>query len=631
MAVRMRVRGTVARSTTLPLVGAFALLALAVLVFGPGSASAARETDELSGSFTGTGTSKFIRPTGVAVDNSNGLSSGDVWVLDPEASRVEKFDGAGNFLLMIGKGVNVTTGGDICPVAPTDECGPGTFGSVPGGFSSPGYIGVDSSTGPSKGDVYVSDGNGYVQKFESDGALVTSWGTDGALTAGASVGFGPISGITVTPGGTLVVTNYYSEVFEFAEDGTPTGYYKAPNGSNSGGIAADGDGHLFKMNSGEPSTYEKFSAGTGADVGTVNLSSLGGSVAYDPTHENLYTANHATVDRAHFTGNDTVLEGHFPCTFKPGAGCGPTDTFGEGVLSAAGGIGVNWSTGVVYVADGEGGVDKVDIFTPVILPEARTEAPTAVTPFSVRLEGTVDSAAGPALTNCHFEVGTTTAYETDAPCEPGGSQSGEVPVGANLPGLSPETLYHYRLVVTSGSQTYRSADKTVITEGPAVPIVESTTASAIEPTAATLSSTIDPGGAPLTYRFEYGLSPEYGTRTFPSGPVQPPGQEGSVTGSVRIGGLTPGVTYHFRVLATNFSGTTFGPDEEFTTPGGGDTSTSAPVAAVAPPPPAPAPAKAAPVKCKKGFAVKKGKCVKKPAKKKLRKHKPAHHKKGGKR
>jgi hypothetical protein len=627
----MKVGGTVATPTTLLFVGAFTVLALAVLVFGPGSAFAARETDELSGSFTGTGTSKFVRPTGVAVDNSTGLSSGDVWVLDPEASRVEKFDGAGNFLLMIGKGVDVTTGGDICPVASTDECGPGTFGSVPGGFSSPSYIGVDSSTGPSKGDVYISDGNGYVQKFEPDGALVTSWGTDGALTAGASAGFGPISGITVTPGGTLVVTNYYSEVFEFAEDGTPSGYYVAPNGSNSGGIAADGDGHLFKMNSGEPSTYEKFSAGTGADVGTVNLSSLGGNVAYDPVHEDLYTANHQTVDRAHFTGDTTVLEGHFPCTFKPGAGCGPTDTFGEGVLSAAGGIGVNWSTGVVYVADGEGGVDKVDIFTPVVLPEARTEAPTELTQFSVRLEGTVDSAGGPALTNCHFELGTTTAYGTNLPCEPGGGLTGEVPISA-LAALSPETTYHYRLVASSGGVTYRSLDKVVIGGPPAVPTVESTTASAIEPTAATLSSTIDPGGAPLTYRFEYGPTPEYGTRTYPGGPLQPAG-DGTVTAGVQIGGLTPGVTYYFRVMATNFSGTVFGPEQTFTTSGGGAISTSVPAVAVATAPAAATPAPAAPTKCRKGFALKKGKCVKQTKKKKKngKKHKPVHARGGKKR
>jgi hypothetical protein len=604
------------------------VVALGMMVFGTGSALAARESDELTGTITGSGTSAFGTPYGVAVDNSAGGSAGDVYVTDPSESRVEKFDAAGNFLLMFGKEVNVTTGGDICPIAPTDVCGPGTFGSGAGGFSSPNYIAVDSAAGPSAGDIYVSDGNGVVQKFDPTGALVTSWGNGGALTAGATAGFGPIGGITVTPSGTFVVFNYYGEVFEFAPAGTPTAYYKVAGASNTGGLAADGSGHLFKDNQGYPSTtWEKFAQGTGNDVGSVNLESSGSGIAYDPTHEDLYISNSGSVERYRFTGNDTVLQGHFPCTFKPGAGCGPTDAFGEGDLSFAAGIGVRWSTGVVYVADAEQGADKVDIFAPVILPEARVEAPTGLSQFSLRLHGTVDSAQGPALTNCHFEYGTTTAYDSSAPCEPGGALSGEVPVGANLVGLAPETTYHYRLVAEGGGQTYRSGDQTVVTGPPAMPVIKSTTASGLTNTGAVLSSTIDPGGAPLVYRFEYGPTPAFGTRTFPAGPLQP-AAGGAVTASLALGGLTPGVTYYFRVLATNFSGTVFGPVETFTTLGGGDTAAAPPAAAVRA---APAPE---PAKCKKGFALKKGKCVKSPAKKKKhhkRKHKPSHHHKGKKR
>ena len=65
--------------------------------------------------------------------------------------------------------------------------------------------------------------------------------------------------------------------------------------------------------------------------------------------------------------------------------------------------------------------------------------------------------------------------------------------------------------------------------------------------------------------------------------------------SQAISGLTPGTTYHFRVVASNGVGTTAGPDQTFKTD------------AAAVPPPQPSP----PVKCKKGTVKRHGKCVKK--------------------
>ena len=74
---------------------------------------------------------------------------------------------------------------------------------------------------------------------------------------------------------------------------------------------------------------------------------------------------------------------------------------------------------------------------------------------------------------------------------------------------------------------------------------------------------MNPEGHETTYRVEYGTTAGYGSstpvatlagRAFEDEPV-----------SVALSGLQPRTTYHFRVVASNSAGTTFGADEVFTT------------------------------------------------------------------
>lgn len=79
---------------------------------------------------------------------------------------------------------------------------------------------------------------------------------------------------------------------------------------------------------------------------------------------------------------------------------------------------------------------------------------------------------------------------------------------------------------------------------------------------ATLRAQIDAGGAPTEYHFEYGATAAYGEETAPgtlSGSFDPAGV------SAEISGLTPGTTYHYRVVASNSEGEVQGPDRTFTT------------------------------------------------------------------
>jgi hypothetical protein len=90
-------------------------------------------------------------------------------------------------------------------------------------------------------------------------------------------------------------------------------------------------------------------------------------------------------------------------------------------------------------------------------------------PTSVTLGGTVT--ANQASANAQFEFGTTSAYGSQTP---GQTIAGLTPtsVSAALSGLSPNTVYHYRLVATSPDGTTMSADATFTTAGNLRPVLK---------------------------------------------------------------------------------------------------------------------------------------------------------------
>ena len=90
-------------------------------------------------------------------------------------------------------------------------------------------------------------------------------------------------------------------------------------------------------------------------------------------------------------------------------------------------------------------------------------------------------------------------------------------------------------------------------------------ANPIGTTSATVSGTVNPNGQGTTYHFDFGTSTSY-TAQAPA-PPDPSAGAGTVSQpvSASLTGLAPGTTYHFRLVATNVSGTAFGSDQTFTT------------------------------------------------------------------
>jgi hypothetical protein len=95
-----------------------------------------------------------------------------------------------------------------------------------------------------------------------------------------------------------------------------------------------------------------------------------------------------------------------------------------------------------------------------------------------------------------------------------------------------------------------------------VPTITTTSATSVTSTSATLNGTVNPNGETTTYYFEYGTDTSYGSATSSS-------SAGSGTSAVSvnapISGLISDTTYHYRLVATNSEGTSYGDDKTFRT------------------------------------------------------------------
>jgi phosphodiesterase/alkaline phosphatase D-like protein len=197
------------------------------------------------------------------------------------------------------------------------------------------------------------------------------------------------------------------------------------------------------------------------------------------------------------------------------------------------------------------------------LPAVAVQPPSDYLTDGVTLHGTVGPREG-GNTTYHYEYGTTEAYGESTPESASvGSDNGTYPADSELTALQPGTLYHYRLVATSPAGVTRSKDQTFTTV-PLLPSVDSTSASGVTPTGATLTATVNPGNGATLVIFDYGPGLSYGSRTLPTEPTPADGADHPL--SAQLTGLTPGTTYHYRAVAINFNGVTNGADGTFSTP-----------------------------------------------------------------
>ena len=202
------------------------------------------------------------------------------------------------------------------------------------------------------------------------------------------------------------------------------------------------------------------------------------------------------------------------------------------------------------------------VYDPV--PIAATQSATGIITGGVTLNGEVGTEG--VSTEYYFEYGTTTEDEFETEYRDAGSDHELVYVSENLTGLTPETIYHFRIVAhnTCGASAYGS-DSSFTTLGiPAIPVVTTTAAQDVACTTVTLNGTVSPKSADTICHFEYGTTPDYGKRTIP---LYLEAGIYAVPVSLDVSGLDPGTSYHFRLVAENSEGgPVYGDDRTFETP-----------------------------------------------------------------
>jgi uncharacterized repeat protein (TIGR01451 family) len=194
-----------------------------------------------------------------------------------------------------------------------------------------------------------------------------------------------------------------------------------------------------------------------------------------------------------------------------------------------------------------------------LTPNITTAPATNLAAYSATLNGTVDPHGLP--TTVHFEYGTTTNYEhVTANRNYTGNTSQNV--GWNITGLTPNTTYHFRLVGTNSSGTKYGNDRTFTTLSPTgPPVVATSAATSVASFSATLNGSVYPHGLTTTVYFQYGTTTSYGLTTA----HQSHSGNTYQNISANIGGLTANTVYHFRIVASNSAGISYGSDRTFTT------------------------------------------------------------------
>ncbi len=533
-------------------------VAICGLVAGAGLASAA--VSEFGSA--GGGSGQFGEPQGLAVDQE----SGDVYVVDRNNDRVEKFGSEGQFLLGWGWGVK-----DGAPALQTCSvsCFPGNSGSGAGQFEFAHGVAVDES-GLSH-DVYVMDsGNARVQKFSPTGEFLLMFGKH----------------VNATTNGDVCVAGEACQAGEFGSE--PGAFSPA---ATSQYIAVSKLGVVYV---GDANRVQKF-ASTGALAGEIALTGAG-----EVTALSLGAGGGIYVEASELSGVHEYQDCAGVCA---GVEIGtPLDT--EGLTQGVSGPLAVGPLGELFVADpsgvrhileygasGEqlasfdaGGEDASHglafgdaierVYTmnresvslvalppkgPLVLPgsvAAGELMPTMAT-FGAKV-----NAEGDAGVSYRFEYGPTAAYgaSTAGKALNGGFE--DQTASAPLSELQPDTLYHFRIVVTSGAGETVGSDET-FTSLSAVPI-DSESVSSLTSESARLAAELNPLGQATEYNFEYGSSMAYGARA-----PEPDASAGSGTGDITktlvVEGLQPSTTYHFRVVAHNRFGTTDGPDRVFVT------------------------------------------------------------------
>jgi hypothetical protein len=199
-------------------------------------------------------------------------------------------------------------------------------------------------------------------------------------------------------------------------------------------------------------------------------------------------------------------------------------------------------------------------------PMGNTNPANYIASFSARLHGSVDPDG--LTTNVYFQYGTTTSYGLTTAIH---SKTGNTyqNVLANISGLTASTTYHFRIVAANSLGILHGSDRTFTTLSPTGPPVANTHDSRAScdidgACLGTLYGSVDPHGLTTTVHFQFGRTISYGRAT--ANQTVTGNAYQNVAANITIYQHLVTTTYHFRMVATNNAGTTYGSDRTFQIP-----------------------------------------------------------------
>lgn len=606
------------------------VLVLAALVAFGTLTGSARADVSFSTSF---GSPYLNEPAGAAVDPA----TGNVYVANAGDESVAEFNSAGALVREWGVGVRFGDGAgatfDVCDR--NSGCQQGTASSGDGGMNFPSGVAVDGS-----GNVFVADrNNSRVDEFTTSGTFEQAWGwgvagdqklescTTGCHAGSANRGEGGLSvplAIAIGAAGDVLVGDYsFARVEEYASgngsvtfvnqwgsSGTDAGQFQGPTG-----VGVDSAGDVFvvdtlndRVQEFDPSGDFLRAWGSGVVDGAQQLETCtpvsqcragnNGSAVGEFNYPLSQPAGIAadSAGNVYVTDFDNARVQEFnatasPVTFVSEWGWGVADNQAKFETCASSCHAAQQGTGAGQFEDPDGfaGDSSGDAY---VVSGNTVEQFTAGAQF---VQGGGAASFQLSVSKAGTGVGTVTSGDDPKTIDCGATCSASYPSGTQVTlTATPDSssLFAGWSGACSGTSptctvTLNSTEDVTATFTAAppnnTPTVSTGATEDVSSSGATLDATINPHGEPTSYHFQYGTSTGYGH-------VSPAYDGGQGTTDAAVNGdivnLQPSTLYHYRVIATNASGTATGDDETFTTSaassGGGGGPTTAPVSLVAP-------------------------------------------------